>query len=139
MENSVYFFSMRLLVAVFVLGLVALSYGNVEQPHVNLMSTEKIMEHLEVFQAIADANNGNRAAQYSGYNASVDYVVGILSSQTNYTVTVQPFNFDITDEVSAPKFAQISPSQVTYSRYVDFATMSYTGSGDVQALATFGR
>ena len=38
----------------------------------------KVLEHLEVFQAIANANNGNRASGTSGYRGSVDYVVGRL-------------------------------------------------------------
>jgi aminopeptidase S len=36
------------------------------------------LEHLQALQKIADANGGNRAVGTSGYNASVDYVVGVL-------------------------------------------------------------
>eukprot|EP00012_Vannella_robusta_P014372 CAMPEP_0206210840 /NCGR_PEP_ID=MMETSP0166-20121206/17777_1 /ASSEMBLY_ACC=CAM_ASM_000260 /TAXON_ID=95228 /ORGANISM="Vannella robusta, Strain DIVA3 518/3/11/1/6" /LENGTH=448 /DNA_ID=CAMNT_0053632571 /DNA_START=101 /DNA_END=1444 /DNA_ORIENTATION=- len=96
------------------------------------------MAHLDAFQAIANANGGNRAAQNPGYNASVDYVVSVLEAKTNYTVTVQPFNFEITEENATPKFSQISPSPVDYARYLEFNTLSYTGSGDFQASATDG-
>jgi len=102
----------------------------------SFVSITNIMSHLEAFQAIAVLNGGNRAAQYSGYNASVNYVTSILSEKTNYTVTVQPFNFQITEEVSTPEFQQISPSAETYVRGVDFRTMTYTGSGDVQSPVT---
>eukprot|EP00339_Tiarina_fusa_P009908 CAMPEP_0117075546 /NCGR_PEP_ID=MMETSP0472-20121206/53265_1 /TAXON_ID=693140 ORGANISM="Tiarina fusus, Strain LIS" /NCGR_SAMPLE_ID=MMETSP0472 /ASSEMBLY_ACC=CAM_ASM_000603 /LENGTH=441 /DNA_ID=CAMNT_0004801101 /DNA_START=90 /DNA_END=1415 /DNA_ORIENTATION=+ len=102
------------------------------------ISIEGIMAHLEAFQAIADMNGGNRAAQYSGYNASVDYVVSVLESKTNYTVTVQPFNFDITAENTAPSFSQISPTSVSYARYLEFNTLTYTGSGNVEAPAVDG-
>ena len=36
------------------------------------------LAHLEVLQRIADDNGGNRASPGPGYDASVDYVVGIL-------------------------------------------------------------
>ena len=34
--------------------------------------------HLEALQRIADQNDGNRASPSPGYDASVDYVVGVL-------------------------------------------------------------
>jgi hypothetical protein len=34
------------------------------------------MEHLQALQNIADAHDGTRASGTSGYQASVDYVVG---------------------------------------------------------------
>ena len=105
----------------------------VEEKESSFVSITNIMSHLEAFQAIAILNGGNRAAQNPGYNASVDYVTSILSEKTNYTVTVQPFNFQITEEVSTPEFQQISPNAATYVRGVDFRTMTYTGSGDVQS------
>ena len=40
-----------------------------------------VTEHLEAFQAIADANGGTRAAGLPGYDASVDYVVDTLDSR----------------------------------------------------------
>lgn len=36
------------------------------------------VQHLEVLQKIADEHGGNRAAGTPGYDASVDYVVGVL-------------------------------------------------------------
>jgi aminopeptidase S len=36
------------------------------------------LEHLQALQRIADENGGNRAVGTPGYNASVDYVVGVL-------------------------------------------------------------
>lgn len=106
---------------------------------VSAISIENIMAHLDAFQAIADANGGNRAAQGPGYNASVDYVVSVLNAKTNYTVTKQPFHFDITEENSAPEFSQVSPVQQNYARYLEFGVLTYSGSGDVQASVTFGK
>ena len=42
------------------------------------VTADGVNEHLEAFQAIADANGGNRAANTPGYDASVDYVVDTL-------------------------------------------------------------
>ena len=43
------------------------------------VTVEGVMDHLEAFQAIADANDGNRAAGTPGHDASVDYVEGLLA------------------------------------------------------------
>ena len=48
----------------------------------------KVLEHLEVFQAIANANNGNRASGTSGYRGSVDYVVGKLATLLLFLIAV---------------------------------------------------
>ena len=37
------------------------------------------MKHLQALQKIADDHGGNRAAGTPGYDASVEYVVGVLS------------------------------------------------------------
>ena len=128
-------------VALFIVLFLSFAIVNAQEEKIHeetgsFVSITNIMSHLEAFQAIAVLNGGNRAAQYSGYNASVNYVTSILSEKTNYTVTVQPFNFQITEEVSTPEFQQISPSAETYVRGVDFRTMTYTGSGDVQSPVT---
>jgi len=108
----------------------------VAREQTKLVSINDIMDHLRAFESIARANGGNRAAQNTGYNASVDYVKHILETQTNYTVTVQPFNFEITEEVSPPKLAQTAPNSVVYTRYLDYAVMSYSGSGRADALVS---
>lgn len=47
-----------------------------------------VLGHLEEFQAVAEANGGNRAVGGPGYDASVDYVVGQLEN-AGYTVERQ--------------------------------------------------
>lgn len=54
--------------------------------------------HLVAFQRIADRNGGNRASGTSGYDASVDYVAGLLRN-SGYTVTTPEFSYD--ERVSA--------------------------------------
>lgn len=51
-----------------------------------------VREHLTAFQRIADANNGNRGAGSSGYEASAQYVEGRLRA-AGYLVSRQYFDF----------------------------------------------
>lgn len=55
-----------------------------------------VVEHLEAFQAIADANDGNRADQTPGYEASVDYVVEVLEA-AGWSAEVEEFTYDAAD------------------------------------------
>ena len=77
------------------------------------------MEHLEAFQAIADENDGNRAAGTSGYTASVDYVVDTLEA-AGWNVTLDEFPFTF---VGPSELEQLTPVQATYE------TGAFTGSG----------
>ena len=42
------------------------------------VSDAGVLVHLQALQKIADENGGNRAAGTAGYEASVEYVVGVL-------------------------------------------------------------
>src|SRR5215204_3100352 len=55
-----------------------------------------VMQHLEEFQRIADANDGNRAAGTSGHDASVEYVEGLLRD-AGYDTWRQEFTYERTD------------------------------------------
>jgi Zn-dependent M28 family amino/carboxypeptidase len=90
------------------------------------VTVDGIMRHLTALQAIADANDGNRAAGTSGYDASADYVQGVLED-AGYAVTRQVFDINY----QAPgELEQVSPTPTTY------ATDSYTGSGAGEVTAT---
>ncbi len=52
--------------------------------------------HLEELQRIADENGGNRASPGPGYDASVDYVAGILRN-AGYEVSTPTFRVDNTN------------------------------------------
>ncbi|MEU6038483.1 M28 family metallopeptidase [Actinomadura sp. NPDC047616] len=95
--------------------------------------------HLQTLQSIANANGGTRASGTPGYAASRDYVAGQLR-KAGYNVTVQPFEFPFFQEKSTALLNQVSPDPATYrptppdgSSLGDFATMTYSGSGDVTA------
>ncbi len=51
------------------------------------------LTHLEALQRIADQHGGNRASPGPGYDASVDYVAGILRG-AGYDVTTPTFTMD---------------------------------------------
>lgn len=60
------------------------------------VSAASVYEHLEAFQAIADANDGNRAAGTSGYEASAEYVEAQLRA-AGYEPTRQYFDFEYSE------------------------------------------
>jgi len=69
--------------AVFVLQPLPSSYaaapdGPLVQQLAGEVSDARAMKHLQALQKIADEHGGNRAAGTSGYDASVDYVAGVL-------------------------------------------------------------
>ena len=93
-------------------------------------------QHEQALQNIATLNNNTRASGTPGYAASVDYVVAQLEA-AGYDPVVQPFLFDFFQELATPEFARVSPDPETYvaGSSADFATMTYSGTGDVTALA----
>ncbi|WP_225728813.1 MULTISPECIES: M28 family metallopeptidase [unclassified Nocardia] len=98
-----------------------------------------IKRHLEQLQTIADANGGIRAAGTPGQNASRDYVAEKLRG-AGYLVTVQEFDFPFFQERSTAAMEQIAPDPKTYrptppnsSEPGDFATLTYSGSGETKA------
>ncbi|MBT2231415.1 M28 family peptidase [Nonomuraea sp. NEAU-A123] len=98
-----------------------------------------VKQHLRALQAIADANHGTRAAGTGGHDASRDYVAARLK-KAGYKVTIQPFEFPYYEEKSTALMEQLSPDPELYaptppdgSSLGDFATMSYSGAGDVTA------
>lgn len=89
-----------------------------------------IMEHLQAFQAIADANGGTRAAGTPGYDASVAYVVARLEA-AGYDPVLQHFDFPYYEKLAPSSFARTAPTPTTFVEGVDFDTMDYSGSGTV--------
>ena len=89
------------------------------------VTTQGVLEHMQAFQRIADANDdpyypGTRAAGTEGYQASVDYVAGLLKA-AGYRVTLDPmvatFQFPAT-------LRQLTPAPAA-----DYETGAFTGSG----------
>jgi len=91
-----------------------------------------IREHQAAFQGFADANGGNRLASTGGHDASAQYVYD-KAQAAGYNVSFQEFEFQLVSDVTPPEFEQVSPNPTTYVDGADFATMTYSGSGDVTA------
>jgi Zn-dependent M28 family amino/carboxypeptidase len=87
------------------------------------VSAEGVNEHLSALQKIADVNDGNRAANTSGYEASVDYVVDTLNA-AGWQVSVEEFDYFVR---AASVLEQLTPSQATW----ESDAPQGTGSGDV--------
>jgi Zn-dependent M28 family amino/carboxypeptidase len=92
-------------------------------------------EHLSALQQIADKHGGNRVSGFPAFNESVAYVESRLTA-AGYDLTVQPFEFPFNADRTPPVFQQTEPAQATYVDGVDFASMTYSGSGDVTAAVT---
>lgn len=94
------------------------------------VTVDNVHDHLEAFQEIADANDGNRGAGTSGYEASAQYVEKTLRD-AGYTTERQYFDF-IYEETHAASLDEISPE----ARSVEHVPMSYsqpTPAGGVTA------
>ncbi|WP_424346356.1 M28 family peptidase [Kocuria sp. CH-021] len=94
---------------------------------------EQVLEHLEVLQAVAYANSGNRASGTPGHRGSVDYVVGRLRA-AGYAPRVQGFDFPFFQEVVPTTVAVPGPGGVPRTLTAEeAAVMVYSGSGTVTA------
>ncbi len=90
-----------------------------------------ILRHERALQFIANANGGTRVSGSAGFDASADYVERQLD-QAGYHVSAQFFDFPYFEETAPAVFERVAPSPVTFAAE-EFATMSYSGSGDVTA------
>ncbi len=96
------------------------------------VTVDAVFGHMEALNDIATANDGERASGTPGYQASVDYVVGLLEP-LGYEITIQPFDFAFFDELSPSELQRISPDPKDFVNGTDFLTMTQSGSGDATA------
>src|SRR5688572_19836414 len=99
------------------------------------VTVEGVRAHQAAFQAIADANGGNRVSGTPGYDQSVSYVAGLMEA-AGYEVTIQPFEFVTFGQFSPPTLEKTAPGAITYTALVDFQVMTQSDSGDVTAPVT---
>jgi hypothetical protein len=97
------------------------------------VTVKSVHKHLEAFQAIADAHDGNRGAGTSGHKASGMYVKSVLE-KAGYDVTIQPFDF-VYDEVVSTSLDEVSPEQRTVDHYPMSYSPSTPAGGVTAALA----
>jgi aminopeptidase Y len=96
------------------------------------VTLEGVRSHQGALQAIANANNGNRASGTPGYDASSDYVANLMTA-AGYHVTMQEFEFQTFIELSPAILERVSPAP---AGPIPNVILEYSGSGDVTAPVT---
>jgi len=96
------------------------------------VTQESLRQHLQAFQAIADANGGNRSAGSAGYDASVAYVQEQLEA-AGYTVTLQPFSVDSFAVLGTARLEMNAGESVAFQDSTDIMTMNLSIGGEVSA------
>ena len=122
-----------------------LTPDNVSKALEGQTNTQVIVNHMKELQRIADANGGQRASGFPGYEASADYVAAV-AREAGLDVTVQEFDFPFFDVVGQPEVEQVAPVQNAFDDALlldpdeptdnSFTVFSYSGSGDVTAPVT---
>ena len=103
----------------------------------NAVTVGAIKAHNAQFQTFVNASTAEfghptRVDGSVGFTRSVDYV-GTQMRSYGYDVTVHEFEFDRFEETADPVFARTAPNPKTYVEESDFATVEYSGNGDVTA------
>ena len=75
---------------------------------------------------------GPRVAGTPAEQAAADYIAAEMESY-GLDVEIQEFGIIYFEELSPPELEQVSPNPTVYQVDTDFATMDYSGSGDVTA------
>src|SRR3954464_10270711 len=83
------------------------------------ITTDDLWNHMQAFQAIADANPGadghpSRNSGEPGYRASVDYVADAMR-KAGYDVTIQPYTFTYSSYVGTPSLSEVSPTPRSFT------------------------
>jgi Zn-dependent M28 family amino/carboxypeptidase len=93
--------------------------NNTQKKLQECVTLDGVREHQAALQAIADADEGTRAAGTPGYDASVEYVADTLLA-AGYTVELDPFDFTF-----VPPATLIQTAPITE----EYETGAFTGSG----------
>jgi Zn-dependent M28 family amino/carboxypeptidase len=109
--------------------------NNTTKKLLECVTVEGVRAHQAAFQAIADANGGDRFSGAAGHDKSVEYVVQQLTA-AGYNVTVQDFIYTTFYEVGTSELAQTAPGSVSYVFETDFQPFSQSEAGDVTAAVT---
>jgi Peptidase family M28/PA domain len=96
------------------------------------IQTDDLWDHMQAFQAIADANPGpdghpSRNSGEPGYKASVDYVAQKMRD-AGYDVTIQPYKFTYYAYKSPPTLSEVSPTARDFTLGTDWNSGQSTGT-----------
>ena len=100
-----------------------------------LVKLTDIRKHQRALQTIADGNGGTRASGEPGFTVSKKYVVDQLE-RAGYHPRVQDFSFDYWKENTDSVLEQTAPDAKKYAFGTDYATMQFSGGGDVAGAVT---
>ncbi len=89
-------------------------------------------QDMVMAQEIALVGFGPRVAGGSVEKAAAEYIAAQMRGY-GLDVEIQEFLINYFEELAPPVLGQVSPNQKTYVPEADFATMSYSGGGDVTA------
>ncbi|MDH4206908.1 MAG: M28 family peptidase, partial [Desulfobacteraceae bacterium] len=92
-----------------------------------LFSGERAFSHVDALEAL-----GPRVAGSAAEQEAAEYIANEMSNY-GFDVEIQQFETPYFEELSTPLLEQISPNPTSYIEGTDFATMTYSGSGDVTA------
>src|SRR5262245_29906479 len=107
----------------------AKKHSNASKQYRKSVTLKHMLQHEQVLQNIANANNGTRVAGSSGNDQTTDYIAGTMR-RTKWTVHKQQFSFPFFQETAPPVFERTSPDPTTFTENTDFATMEFSGTGD---------
>jgi hypothetical protein len=98
---------------------------------VECIQTDDLWNHMQQFQAIADANPGpdghpSRNSGEPGYKASADYVANVMKD-AGYDVTIQPYTFNYYAYKSPPTLSEVSPTPQNFVLGQDWNSGQSTG------------
>ena len=111
----------------------------------NKIDRKAVVEHLVELEgrasATSDGASVTRAAGTDGYQYSVEYIVETMREH-NYDVRTQEFDFRAWEELAGTSLnvagvELVSVRNAAEGEQADFAAMSYSGSGAVNAPAVF--
>ena len=89
-----------------------------------------VWRHVTALQRNADANEGNRASGFSGYDASAGYVTRVLT-RAGLRVTHQEFTFLDFEQTAPTQLSRLSPQPREYVPETEVLTLTFSGSGEV--------
>jgi Zn-dependent M28 family amino/carboxypeptidase len=93
-------------------------------------TVEGMRAHLDALQAIADEHGGTRVVGSPGYEASVDYVLGVLGD-AGYEIATETVDMPAFEQASPTVLELVEPTTRTWTDDVDLRAMIFSGSGDV--------
>jgi Zn-dependent M28 family amino/carboxypeptidase len=97
-----------------------------------------IWGHLEALQRIADRHGGTRAVGTPGYEASVEYVAGVLRD-AGYEVEMPTVDVPAFEQEAPTVLERVGSDPLAWTDGTDVRAMLFSAGGDVRARVTAAR